>query len=185
MVYNKANQFTGTAFIMFNNIDDIELALECAHCQKILNSVFKIFRSSKEQFFKFCDVAAVANLSVRCESENSNSVPTIESNDQLENVQHKGIDQFNSTHLIYVKGIPWSATKQSIVYFFDGIHILNGVNGIHFIIENTKSNNAFVQLASANDYQLAIKRRMKPWGYSSVTGKISSEESNAHRKLFR
>ncbi|XP_031636300.1 uncharacterized protein LOC116349147 [Contarinia nasturtii] len=68
----------------------------------------------------------------------------------------------DSTWLIHVSGFPWVATKDEILAFFNDVSVLNGVDGIHFIINETKnkSNEAFIQLSSDKDVQLAKKRKM-------------------------
>lgn len=79
--------------------------------------------------------------------------------------------ELNTAHVIHVTGIPWTATKQKMVEFFDDIKILDGVNGIHFIIDNTSKNGAFIQMATKHDYWLAMKRQV---GYTSLGGKMFS-----------
>lgn len=78
---------------------------------------------------------------------------------------------FDTAHVIHVMGIPWTVTKQKMVEFFDDINILNGVNGIHFIIDHSKKNGAFIQVATKNDYLLAMKRQL---GYTSFGGEMFS-----------
>lgn len=72
----------------------------------------------------------------------------------------------DSTYVIRAAGFPWIATKPEIVEFFSGIKILNGKNGIHFIIGKAKNihNDAFIQLSSDKDYQLAMTRKVKYMG---------------------
>lgn len=76
----------------------------------------------------------------------------------------------NPANLIRASGIPWIATKQEIVDFFGDIKILNGVQGIHFIIDKIKNsrNDAFIQLASKKHYELAMKQTTMRMGSSSV-----------------
>lgn len=83
--------------------------------------------------------------------------------------------KFVSSNLIYITNIPWTATKKQVVEFLYGIHILNGSKGVHFTLENTTNNNAFVQIATEDDYQLVLKEKMKTFTmgsrYSMVRGK--------------
>lgn len=62
--------------------------------------------------------------------------------------------------LIRAIGIPWIASKQKIRNYFQDNHIK--INGIHFIIDKTKNshNEAFIQLATVNDYELAISKEV-------------------------
>lgn len=61
--------------------------------------------------------------------------------------------------MIRIRGLPWSATKKEIVQFFDGVHILNGENGVHLItLSGNKSRplgEAYIQLASEDDFKQA------------------------------
>lgn len=66
----------------------------------------------------------------------------------------------DSLHVIRVENFPWTATKRMIVYFFADIKILNGENGIHFIVDPVRiRTDAFIQLASSKDYRLAMNRK--------------------------
>lgn len=76
-----------------------------------------------------------------------------------------------------MKGIPWTAAKLDIIDFFSDLHIMNGTNGIHFKIDNTFNNDAFIQLASYEDVQLALKRKMRYFANSAVKSKISDKFS--------
>lgn len=82
---------------------------------------------------------------------------------------------YDSTYLVRANKIPWVATKEEIVEFFDDINILNGVNGIHFIVDKTKNscNDAFIQLASEKDYHVAIALGTIRMGFSNVKSKFS------------
>lgn len=71
--------------------------------------------------------------------------------------------------LVRLINIPWTATKTNIVDLFPNVNILNGKNGIHFIVDkDSKYNDAFIQLVSIKDYQLAINRKCFRVGYSTV-----------------
>lgn len=66
--------------------------------------------------------------------------------------------QYNAvSYVLQSNGFPWSMTKQEILQFFVGVKILNGTNGIHFIIDNrlNKCNKLYIQLATENDYRKA------------------------------
>lgn len=85
------------------------------------------------------------------------------------------------SHVIHVENIPWTATKKEIVDLFGNIEILNGVNGIHFIVDNEKiHNNAFIELASLKDYQLAMDRKVLQWHYFTVISKYSLFCANSY-----
>lgn len=75
-----------------------------------------------------------------------------------------------SKYVVYVEKIHWITTKSELVALFAGIRILDGPRGIHFVVLNEvcQGNNAFVELASEQDYEeiLAFNHRPK-----IVTGK--------------
>lgn len=78
---------------------------------------------------------------------------------------------YDSLYLIEVRGLPWSATRQEIQQFFSGCNLLNGKDGIHFIIgENRKCGRAFIQFEQLRDYQLAQKYHMKQLDDQYVEG---------------
>lgn len=80
----------------------------------------------------------------------------------------------DTSWLIHVSGMPWMATKDEILEFFDDFKILNEVNGIHFIINETKNNQneAFIQLVSEKDFQMAMNYKTERMGFSSVKSNI-------------
>lgn len=65
--------------------------------------------------------------------------------------------------------IPWTATKANIVDLFPNVNILNGKHGVHFIVDKDSNyNDAFIQLVSIKDYQLAINRQGIRMGYVTI-----------------
>lgn len=75
---------------------------------------------------------------------------------------------YDTTYLIDVKGIPWTATKWNIVEFFDDLNILNGEKGIHFKLDNTYNNDAFIQLTTYTDYHMALKQKVRKIGNAAI-----------------
>lgn len=71
--------------------------------------------------------------------------------------------------------MPWSVTKQEIMDFFAGVNILNGINGIHFIIEDKKirKGEAYVQLKTENDLKLAQSYHKRFMGERYIEGMVS------------
>lgn len=49
------NQFFGEAFVIFTSFDDVEQALENMAGKRIHNKFIKVFRSSLEQFQRYCE----------------------------------------------------------------------------------------------------------------------------------
>lgn len=159
---------------MFNEIDEIELALESVTRKKIYNTFIKVFRSSEEQFREYCGSARTEMSPIRLPNDLNSSMSMIEgdgSPNSVQNDRQQPQPRFDSAHLIYVKGLPWTATKQEILDFFNDIKILNGTKGIHFVVENGNRNDAFIQLATQDDHRLAIKCKGRPMGFSVISSK--------------
>lgn len=78
---------------------------------------------------------------------------------------------YDTTYLVDVKGIPWTATKWNIVEFFNDLSILNGCDGIHFKVDNTFNNDAFIQLTTYADYQMATKQKVRRAGSAAIKSK--------------
>lgn len=66
---------------------------------------------------------------------------------------------YDSVYLVELQNLPRSATRKEIKDFFPGISILNGLYGIHFILDEKyrKYGRAFVQLEHLREYQ-SIKK---------------------------
>lgn len=70
---------------------------------------------------------------------------------------YNGLGYNAAPYVLQSNGFPWSMSKRDILQFFVGVKILNGTNGIHFIIDNrlNKCNKLYIQLATENDYRKA------------------------------
>ncbi|MCL4124761.1 UNVERIFIED_CONTAM: hypothetical protein GTU68_024752 [Idotea baltica] len=68
--------------------------------------------------------------------------------------------------VIRIRGLPWSATKEDIIKFFDGIEILNGVEGVHMTLsrEGRPSGEAYVELVDQEDISKAEKKHNQHMG---------------------
>lgn len=158
---SKVHLISGQAFVIFNKIDDIEMALDIFARKKTHDKfkAIKVFRSSEEQFQHHQD-SMQPRITQRSPQNAHNSsmsmINTRQDSKHLDQTQSK----YDSTHLIYVKGLPWIATKQEIVGFFHDMNILNGTNGIHFFIDNYKDNCAFIQLKERIDFPLPMRRQV-------------------------
>lgn len=82
---------------------------------------------------------------------------------------------YDTTYLIDVKGIPWTATKWEIIGFFEDFKILNGPDGIHFKVNNPSNNDAFIQLTTFTDYHSAVKQKTRYIGNSAIKCKSFAE----------
>lgn len=79
---------------------------------------------------------------------------------------------YDSTYLLDVKGIPWTATKWEIVDFFNDLNILNRTDGIHFKLDSHFNNDAYIQLTSLSDYNTALRQKVRYFGNSAVKSTV-------------
>lgn len=72
--------------------------------------------------------------------------------------------------VVLVERIPWTATKQQVVAFFEGIQIVNGAFGINFIVpdERAKRNDAFVEVATYDDFQRIRRFELKSFANCAI-----------------
>lgn len=70
---------------------------------------------------------------------------------------------YDSKYLIELQKVPSTATRQEIRVFLNNMEILNGLNGIHFLVESNdqKDGQVFVQLENLKDFQTALKLNNK------------------------
>lgn len=68
-----------------------------------------------------------------------------------------GFNFDDSLYLVKMSGIPWTATKTELQVFLSEVNILNGINGIHFMIDEKKCsiNQAYIQLETRKDYSIS------------------------------
>nr|XP_027228044.1 heterogeneous nuclear ribonucleoprotein H3-like [Penaeus vannamei] len=68
--------------------------------------------------------------------------------------------------VVRVRGLPWSATVEDILKFFDGVNIKNGRDGVHLTLsrEGRPSGEAYVEVASEDDVALAEKKHNQHMG---------------------
>lgn len=63
--------------------------------------------------------------------------------------------RFDTTYLAHVSGLPWMITKSKVIETFSNVDILNGLDGIHFIIDDQRSESnqaAYIQLQTKEDF---------------------------------
>lgn len=91
---------------------------------------------------------------------------------------------YDSKFLVEVRGLPWSATKQDVSDFFKNVNILNGLNGIHFIVDekNIRSGRAYIQIEQLRDYMLALKCHNNHMDdrFIEGTSQMQTEYQNRH-----
>lgn len=62
----------------------------------------------------------------------------------------------DTLYVIKASCIPWTSKRAEVQAFFADVNILNGVNGIHFIVNVKKNsvNEAYIQLEGRLDYSV-------------------------------
>ncbi|XP_055294776.1 G-rich sequence factor 1-like [Sitodiplosis mosellana] len=87
------------------------------------------------------------------------SPTTVHSSDELSESQARDISVdsgYGTSYLIKVRGLPWTTTKKDLREFFAKVHILNGLDGIHFITDDENNFGvAYIQLPTRQDYEVA------------------------------
>lgn len=68
--------------------------------------------------------------------------------------------------VLRVRGLPWSASKDDVVKFFDGCKIKNGVNGIHLTMsrEGRPSGEAYVEFETEDDTNKGLEKNNEHLG---------------------
>lgn len=79
--------------------------------------------------------------------------------------------------IIRIRGLPWNTTKEEICDFFNGVNIVNGEHGIHLVTLATSTSKplgeAYIELASSDDMQLAQSFHKKNLGTRYIEGKAN------------
>ncbi|XP_076439927.1 heterogeneous nuclear ribonucleoprotein F-like [Babylonia areolata] len=62
--------------------------------------------------------------------------------------------------VVRCRGLPWTATPEDVVKFFEGCRINRGQDGVHLTLsrDGRPSGEAFVEFASEDDVQMALKK---------------------------
>ena len=77
-------------------------------------------------------------------------------------------------HVIKIRGLPWSATVEEILKFFDDCNILHGKAGIHMTLsrEGRPSGEAFIEMCEEEDVEKACKRDRDHMGNRYIEGTL-------------
>ncbi|XP_037069007.1 heterogeneous nuclear ribonucleoprotein H2-like [Pollicipes pollicipes] len=69
--------------------------------------------------------------------------------------------------VIRVRGLPWSATEDDIIKFFDNVNVKGGTSGIYLTLsrEGRPSGEAYVELCSEADFEAAKKKHNCTMGH--------------------
>jgi len=72
-----------------------------------------------------------------------------------------------SDFCVKLRGLPWSATKEDVVDFLSGCHILGGEDGVVFLMDEGKdrpSGDGYVEMEAEEDIAIAIKHHKQNMG---------------------
>lgn len=94
-----------------------------------------------------------------------------------------GFNFDDSLYLIKMSGIPWTATKTELQAFLSEVNILNGISGIHFMIDEKKCsiNQAYIQLETRKDYSISKSYNNTTMDGVYVKGKFVSSKNERSR----
>ncbi len=83
-----------------------------------------------------------------------------------------GVDADEGGFVVRVRGLPWSATTDEILAFFDDSSIKDGVDGIHMTMtrEGRPSGEAYIEMEGADDVEKALKKDRQHMGKRYVEG---------------
>lgn len=111
------------------------------------------------------------------------SPSTFNSSDDLSEFPARDISVdsgYDTSYIIKVRGLPWTTTKKDLREFFSKVHILNDLDGIHFIIDDENNFGvAYIQLPTRNDYEIAKKYHRKKLEERYIEGK-----NYYHNKIY-
>ncbi|KAL3647562.1 hypothetical protein CASFOL_008530 [Castilleja foliolosa] len=151
---HKAGKFTGEAFCVLGYPLQIDFALQ-RNRQNIGRRYVEVFRSRKEEYYK-----AIANEVLDAPSGGSprrGGSHRVRSPDEVRDLaDFKG--------LLRMRGLPYSASKESIMDFFKGFELSE--EKVHLICnaEGRPAGEAIVEFASAEDSRAAMAKDRKMLG---------------------
>lgn len=103
------------------------------------------------------------------------STTTIHSSEELSDSKGRDISVdsgYGTSYLIKVRGLPWTTTKKDLRDFFAKVHILHGLDGIHFITDDENNFGvAYIQLPTRQDYEIAQTYHRKKLDERYIEGK--------------
>ncbi|CAL1292283.1 unnamed protein product [Larinioides sclopetarius] len=72
--------------------------------------------------------------------------------------------------VVRVRGLPWSATKEEIQKFFNGVNIKSGLEGIHMTLsrEGRPSGEAYVEVEKEEDLTKALEKHNDHMGHRYI-----------------
>lgn len=194
-VYACDQNTTDKGFVVLSSVDKIETALELDH-KPMQGITFQIRRSSQAQLKHFlCENTsrvqilfddAEAQLLLSPTSPPSTRSQPSTSNDNM--LKHSPFRRSNETNItetspsndiskktnrVVARGLPWTVTKWQVLEFFEGIKVLNGERGIRITHRDERgAMKAYVDVASANDHDAALKRKGRVFKGRTIDGNM-------------
>lgn len=81
-------------------------------------------------------------------------------------------------YIAKLRGLPWSATPDDVLNFFDNCNVLDGKSGIHMTSsrEGRPSGEAFVEFECAEDLETAVQKDREHIGNRYIEGNRITED---------
>jgi heterogeneous nuclear ribonucleoprotein F/H len=96
--------------------------------------------------------------------------------ENMNNMDNPDIDNMEMRHFIKLRGLPWNSTAEDIMEFLENIEVVGGEKGIHMSIsprDGRPNGEAFVELANADDVDMAFGYNKKSLGHRYIEGESS------------
>ncbi|KAJ8424745.1 hypothetical protein Cgig2_013526 [Carnegiea gigantea] len=151
ITYNSAGKPSGEAFVEFSSPDDSKAAMVKDN-MTLGSRYIELFPATREEM----DEAIVKGR------------PPNPDEDPNEPVKHTGI--------LRLRGLPFSATEEDIVEFFNGFVLSKDSVHITFNADGRATGEAFVEFASAEDSEAAMEKDRKTLGSRYIELFPSSQE---------
>lgn len=170
-VFRNSNQQFQT-YCDTNTIQKLSVDLRDERHNQLENLGEKLWTVGYFWHMQMDDFIMYRFLTWKIDEHSSSDAESLSQSDAESLSQSKAESECESLHVIHVENIPWTATKEQIVNLFAGINILNGKEGIHFIVDHLNHHNdAFIQLASLEDYEVAMSRKILRQNHFAVKSK--------------
>eukprot|EP00276_Gloeochaete_wittrockiana_P004971 CAMPEP_0184647442 /NCGR_PEP_ID=MMETSP0308-20130426/4378_1 /TAXON_ID=38269 /ORGANISM="Gloeochaete witrockiana, Strain SAG 46.84" /LENGTH=557 /DNA_ID=CAMNT_0027078411 /DNA_START=122 /DNA_END=1795 /DNA_ORIENTATION=- len=143
---NAAGRPTGEAFVRFTNASDADKAV-LRHKQSMGHRYVEVFRGTNEEM----------ESAEKKPAGGDSQLPTLQALTQTN-------PDLSYTGVIRMRGLPYSATKEDIKYFFTGISIVP--DGIHLVVglDGRATGDSYVEFTSDEEANRAMARNRERIG---------------------
>ncbi|XP_055834092.1 uncharacterized protein LOC129902741 [Solanum dulcamara] len=160
LLVHKGGRFTGEAYCVLGYPLQVDFALQ-RNRQNIGRRYVEVFRSKKEEYYK-----AIAN---EVFDSRGGSVPRARSSDESKDLaEHTGV--------LWLRGLPFSASKEDIIDFFKDFELPEKSIHITATFEGRPTGEAFVEFANADDSRAAMAKDRMTIGNRYIELFASSSE---------